>query len=254
MSKVEEDGGAQGPLQLPVDTAEAASAGAALLVLAAEKAFELASPEDRRIYKLSTNTGAILEIFETLDAACTSNARLTRTKLLRALRGTTKTCGGFAWCYADEHAKHCEGGDGIYEDNEDEEDGPDDEEFVDEGDTKPRRRGMVFGSSVRPGVSSAPVAAAMAESIAHLPTHLPSFSHLHSRPATSAKRRVVKISMHPDSLGKILSTYPSIRLAADSIGVERSLVSKCCRGINVSAGGFMWRYEDAVAASAAVGG
>lgn len=52
-------------------------------------------------------------------------------------------------------------------------------------------------------------------------------------------RRVLKFSL----LGELLCKYGSVSDASYASGVDKSSISKCCRGLCVSAGGYMWRYE-----------
>lgn len=42
--------------------------------------------------------------------------------------------------------------------------------------------------------------------------------------------------------GKLIRTFPTARLAAQSIGVSRSAIQMCCTGRTKLSGGFQWRY------------
>jgi hypothetical protein len=44
--------------------------------------------------------------------------------------------------------------------------------------------------------------------------------------------------------GKIVNIYNSITLAAETINMSRSAISKACLGINKTAGGYQWKYID----------
>jgi hypothetical protein len=46
--------------------------------------------------------------------------------------------------------------------------------------------------------------------------------------------------------GKILEEFPSIREAEKKTGVANQSISKCCKGKLKSAGGFAWRYKNAI--------
>lgn len=47
--------------------------------------------------------------------------------------------------------------------------------------------------------------------------------------------------------GKLIAKYPSIAYAAKTVGVDASVINKCCNGIKVSAAGYFWSYtNDAV--------
>lgn len=45
-----------------------------------------------------------------------------------------------------------------------------------------------------------------------------------------------------DRHGKLLATYPSVKNAADSTGVDNSSIVKCCKDKVAYAGGFKWKY------------
>lgn len=45
------------------------------------------------------------------------------------------------------------------------------------------------------------------------------------------------------STGKVITTYPSNVVASKATGARASSITKCCKGISHSAGGFMWRYN-----------
>ena len=44
--------------------------------------------------------------------------------------------------------------------------------------------------------------------------------------------------------GKLLNKYPSIAYAAKQVGIDASIISKCCNGIKKSGAGFFWSYSD----------
>ena len=43
--------------------------------------------------------------------------------------------------------------------------------------------------------------------------------------------------------GKLVAQYPSIAFAAKKVGVDSSLINKCCNKIKKSCGGFFWSYS-----------
>ena len=45
-----------------------------------------------------------------------------------------------------------------------------------------------------------------------------------------------------DMNGNPIRTYPSATAAAESIGLTKGAVTKCCKGQNKTAGGYRWRY------------
>lgn len=44
--------------------------------------------------------------------------------------------------------------------------------------------------------------------------------------------------------GALVASYPSIALAARTVGVDPSTISKCCNKVKKSAAGFFWSYSD----------
>ena len=52
-------------------------------------------------------------------------------------------------------------------------------------------------------------------------------------------KSVLKLNL----MGELLGKYGSVSDASYACGVDKSSISKCCRGLCVSAGGYMWRYE-----------
>ena len=44
--------------------------------------------------------------------------------------------------------------------------------------------------------------------------------------------------------GNFIAEYPSSKEASEAAGVDRSLISKCCRGQRRTAGGFVWKYKE----------
>lgn len=57
---------------------------------------------------------------------------------------------------------------------------------------------------------------------------------------TSHSRKVVQKDLH----GNLINSYESITDAGDSIGLTRHAINKVCLGINNTAGGFIWEYEN----------
>ena len=53
-------------------------------------------------------------------------------------------------------------------------------------------------------------------------------------------RKVVQMDMK----GKILNTFDSLKKAGEHIGFSASSISKAVLGINSSAGGYLWSYDD----------
>ena len=47
-----------------------------------------------------------------------------------------------------------------------------------------------------------------------------------------------------DLNSNLISIYPSIIVAAECTGANRSYISQCCKGKRKSAGGFLWSYEN----------
>lgn len=235
----------------------------------------------RSIHKLHPTNGEVIETYSSLEAACKQDSHLSKSNMYKVLSGSRMICGGYRWCYADEEAAAARGlmafsnatnciidagytGDNpnsampksqqritqlqsvsyssnsvhhaqFGDDSDEDDDGIDNEQSE-------RKKASSNKKS-----ASFPMHADDSR-VSHLPSHLPTLSHAHSIPASSAKRSVVQVSMAKESFGQILNTYRSIRIASDAINCERSLISKCCRGLNASAAGFIWRYEDAVTA------
>lgn len=52
-------------------------------------------------------------------------------------------------------------------------------------------------------------------------------------------RRVLQL----DEMGGLVGKYNSVSDASLMCGVDKSSISKCCRGSAVRAGGYMWRFE-----------
>lgn len=57
--------------------------------------------------------------------------------------------------------------------------------------------------------------------------------------ASKLSRKVLQF----DEMGGLVGKYNSISDAALVTGVDKSSISKCCRGSAVRAGGYMWRFE-----------
>ncbi len=62
------------------------------------------------------------------------------------------------------------------------------------------------------------------------------------------KERRSEISSKPiiqlDRLGNIIKEWPSIKSAAEFIGINRSGIGECCSGKRKTAGGFLWNYKN----------
>lgn len=43
--------------------------------------------------------------------------------------------------------------------------------------------------------------------------------------------------------GEVIKEYPSIKDASKQLGIDQSQISKCAKGKEKSAGGFIWRYK-----------
>jgi len=43
--------------------------------------------------------------------------------------------------------------------------------------------------------------------------------------------------------GVILNEFKSLKSASEIAKVSRSSISYCCKGVNKTAGGFIWRYK-----------
>lgn len=43
---------------------------------------------------------------------------------------------------------------------------------------------------------------------------------------------------------EIISVYPSMTEAERQLNIYQGTISKCCRGINKTAGGFKWFYKE----------
>jgi hypothetical protein len=52
-------------------------------------------------------------------------------------------------------------------------------------------------------------------------------------------KEVLKLSL----TGEILETFPSARKAADSVGVNKSTLANCCRGLTMTCKSFRWKYK-----------
>lgn len=46
--------------------------------------------------------------------------------------------------------------------------------------------------------------------------------------------------------GKYIKTFPSIKMAADSVNLTRSSISRACRGLAKQIGGYKWKYKTSV--------
>jgi hypothetical protein len=57
---------------------------------------------------------------------------------------------------------------------------------------------------------------------------------------TSHKKRIVQMDLD----GNVLNIFNTINEAAKTVGVDRTTVSKVIVGVNQTAGGFKWAYED----------
>lgn len=55
----------------------------------------------------------------------------------------------------------------------------------------------------------------------------------------SHARRVVQLSGD-----EVINTYDSVTKAGDAIGLSRFAINKACLGVNKTAGGYTWKYED----------
>ena len=47
-----------------------------------------------------------------------------------------------------------------------------------------------------------------------------------------------------DKSGNLLYEFPSIKNAAENMGINKTSISNCCRGITKSSGGYRWEYSD----------
>ena len=47
-----------------------------------------------------------------------------------------------------------------------------------------------------------------------------------------------------DKNNNVLNTFSSIKLAAETLDIDASAISKCCRGKHKTCGGFQWRYKE----------
>lgn len=45
-----------------------------------------------------------------------------------------------------------------------------------------------------------------------------------------------------DQYGELIAVYDSLSLASEAVGVHKTGISKCCKGINKTAGGYLWTY------------
>lgn len=63
---------------------------------------------------------------------------------------------------------------------------------------------------------------------------------------TAKKRRVAKLSMPVDQYSadaEFIETYPSISEASRASGVNAGNICACCKGEQLTAGGFIWQYH-----------
>ena len=61
-----------------------------------------------------------------------------------------------------------------------------------------------------------------------------------NRSRNSIRKAVDKFTLD----GKFLETYSSITEAAKANGLHNASISKCCKNLNKTSGGFIWKYSD----------
>jgi len=66
----------------------------------------------------------------------------------------------------------------------------------------------------------------------------PNFGKSGNLPKTS--RPIIQMDLN----GIELKTWPSMLYATKQLGIDRSTVSKCCRGMKKTCGGFKWKYAN----------
>lgn len=53
-----------------------------------------------------------------------------------------------------------------------------------------------------------------------------------------------KVVLQYDLSGNLINEWEGIQVITDSLSINKSNIANCCRGIAISAGGFIWRYKD----------
>ena len=53
-----------------------------------------------------------------------------------------------------------------------------------------------------------------------------------------------KVVLQYDLSGNLINEWEGIQVITDSLSINKSNIANCCRGIVISAGGFIWRYKD----------
>ena len=61
---------------------------------------------------------------------------------------------------------------------------------------------------------------------------------LYETKTNSSAKQVEQYSLD----GELLNTYPSVRIAAKQLNLDASTISKVCRGVNKTHGGFIFKY------------
>lgn len=61
---------------------------------------------------------------------------------------------------------------------------------------------------------------------------------LYEQKTNSSTKRIGQYSLD----GKFIQEFPSIRIAADVLGLDASTISKVCRGKNKTHGGYIFKY------------
>lgn len=62
---------------------------------------------------------------------------------------------------------------------------------------------------------------------------------------SDAKRHKMKPVLQITMSGEVVNEYESISAASKSATIQPCHISRCCRGIEKSAGGFHWKYKNA---------
>jgi group I intron endonuclease len=60
------------------------------------------------------------------------------------------------------------------------------------------------------------------------------------KPNHSNNRPIIQYDIYSN----IISNYPSIAIASRTTGVRSDSISACCRGVQKTSGGFIWRYKE----------
>ena len=61
-----------------------------------------------------------------------------------------------------------------------------------------------------------------------------------------ARERHNRSVIQCDREGKVISIFESLLDAASSVGVSYSNISDCCRGVNMTSAGYVWKYADEI--------